>query len=49
MLVQPQLGHIQLAQVCSCSVLDETLEPRLIFVRFTRHTKDPRLVVGDIR
>ena len=53
MLVQPQLGHIELAQVCSRFVFDETFEPRLIFVGFTRHTKEmckyPRLVVGDFQ
>ena len=39
MLVQPQVGHIELAQVCSCFALDETFETRLKFVRFTRHAK----------
>ncbi len=29
MLVQPQLGHMELAQGCSRFVLDETFEPRL--------------------
>ena len=39
MLVQPELGHIELAQVCSRFVLNETFEPRLKFVRLTRHTE----------
>ena len=30
---------IELAQVCSRFVFDETFEPRLNFVRFTRHVK----------
>ena len=36
MPVQPQLGHLEIAQVCS-RFLKETFEPRLNFVRFARH------------
>ena len=35
----PQLGHMELAQVCSGCVLDETFEPRLNFFNWTRRTK----------
>ena len=38
----PVLEYIELAQVCSCFVLDESFEPRLIlsyFVGLTRHTQ----------
>ena len=37
--MQPQLGHQELAQVCSRFVPDETFEPRWKFVGFIEHTR----------